>query len=228
LCTQLELLGARLIVLSYGHTSPDNINVHEEAAWEYNQRPLARAQVLAMNDVAPAVKYRYKVADHAAKWETSFMLASYPALVDHARLPVDHGEFWGLDPRQHASASDGECMYNHVAQETAKLVELAFAAPRDSLANLNYTCSQRCWETCQNLDDLASNHWHGDERWEDPFCWYCEWRSPGLLDILLERQGRDWLDRRLELWREAATPYTIRCKFTMAQIENEWRELCQN
>jgi creatinine amidohydrolase len=225
LCTQLELLGASMIVLSYGHTGSDNINVHEEAAFEYNQRPQTQARVLAMNDVAPAVRHRYKVADHAAKWETSFMLASCPALVDHARLPADHGDFWGLDPRQHASAAEGERMYSLVAEETAKLVELACLAPRETLADQTYTGSQRCWETCQNLADLASNYWRGDERWEDPFCWYCEWRSSGLMRVLLERQGRSWLERRLALWREAAKPYTIRCKFAMAQIDAEWREL---
>jgi creatinine amidohydrolase len=222
LCAQLEALGARLIVLSYGHTGPDNINVHEEAAQEYNRLPQAQTGVLAMNDVAPAVKYRYKVADHAAKWETSFMLASFPMLVDHDRLPAEHGDFWGLDPRVHASAAEGERMYTLIAEETAKLVQLAGLAPRESLANQSYTGSRCCWEHCQNMDDLASNYWHGDERWEDPFCWYCEWRSPGLMRSLLERQGKSWVERRLAIWREAARPYSVRCKEALLSIEVDW------
>lgn len=225
LFTQLELLGARLIVLAYGHTSPGNINVHEQAAQQYNLRGDVRAAVLAMNDVAPAVKHRYKVADHAAKWETSFMLASYPQAVDMSRLAAEHGEFWGLDPREHASAAEGERMYALVAAETARLVELASRAPRTDLCNQRYTRSAGCWQDCQNLRDLASNYWGDDEHWADPFCWYCEWRSSGLMRALQLRQGTPWVERTLARWREQARPYTVRTKYAMEQIEAEWSEL---
>ncbi|MCE5260057.1 MAG: creatininase family protein [Chloroflexi bacterium] len=221
---QLELLGARLIVLSYGHTSPGNINIHEEAAFEYNMQA-GQAGVLAMNDVAPAVKYRYKVADHAAKWETSFMMASYPEAVDLSRLAAEHGEFWGLDPRLHASAAEGERMYSLVAQETSELVKLARRAPREQYYNQAYTHAVGCWQDCQNMRDLADNYWQHDERWEDPFCWYCEWRSPGLLRELRARQGAAWLQNTITRWRQSASPYTVRAKYALEQIELEYAEL---
>ncbi|MHB9033881.1 MAG: creatininase family protein [Anaerolineae bacterium] len=222
---QLDLIGARLVVPAYGHTSPGNINVHEEAAFEYNRLNGAKAGVLALNDVGPAVRHRYKVADHAAKWETSFMMASFPEAVDFNRLPTEHGEWWGLDPRQHASAAEGERMYTLVAQETANLVELALKAPREQLSNQAFIRTACCWETCQNIRDLESNYWEGDPRWEDPFCWYCAWRSTGLIAELRRRQGDEWLARTIERWRTQAAPYTVRVRANMEQIEREYAGL---
>ncbi len=153
------------------------------------------------------------------------MMASFPEAVDMARLPADHGDFWGLDPRLHASAAEGERMYTLVAQETAKLVGLALQSQPSGLHNQAYVHAANCWQDCQNLRDLEDGYWQGDERWEDPYCWFCEWRSPGLMAELLALQGAAWLERTLAHWRELSRPYTTRAKFAMEQIELEYARL---
>jgi creatinine amidohydrolase/Fe(II)-dependent formamide hydrolase-like protein len=225
---QIERFDAELAVVCYGHTNEGNINAHEEAADEYMRRPDTRLKVLALNDVAPAVKHRYKCADHAAKWESSFMLASEPDRVDLGELPADHGPWWGLDPRQHASPAEGERMYALVSRETARLVGLAAAASREELLDWSFTRSTRCWEDCQNIRDLDEGYWQGDEIWEDPFCLFCEWRAPGLVGALTERKGQAWMTARMARWEKLSEAYTARRKVAMAQLREEWRSIADS
>jgi len=224
---QLERMGFELIVLLYGHTSQGNINIHEEASRDYMRRRDSQAKVLCLNDVEPAVKHRYKVADHAAKWETSFMMAAHPERVDMGAIPADHGAWHGLDPCDHASAAEGERMYELVATETAKLVEMARVAPRSSLAEFTFPETSACWRGCRNILDLAEDFWQGDERWEDPFCWFCRWRSPGIVGALTERQGRQWMQRRMAIWEEQAAAYTCRARVALEALRDETASAAQ-
>ena len=197
LFAQLERMGFYMIVLLYGHTYPENCIAHEEAARDYTRSPGTAAKVLCLNDIEPVVRYRYKVADHAAKWETSFMLAAHPDRVDMKSIPADHGGWHGLDPRLHASAGEGERMYELIAEEVARLVKLANSAPRELLHDGSFLANHDCWKDCQNYTDLQTDYWGGDEKWEDPFCYYCIHRAPGVMQALVEIKGRDWASKWL-------------------------------
>lgn len=221
LFTQLETMGFQLIVLLYGHTNSPNINTHEQAADDYMRKEDTRAKVLCLNDVEPAVKHRYKVADHAAKWETSFMMASHPDTVDMAKIPADHGPWWGLDPREHASAGEGERMYGLIAQEVARLVRAALDAPRQQLLNGTFLRTPNCWSDCQNVRDLQDGYWGNDERWEDPYCFLCIWRSPGVMKALADIKGIEWVTRRLALWDDLSKQYTGRARRAWEVLKQE-------
>ena len=227
LCAQLEGYGFRMIVLLYGHTSPGNADAHDRAALGHMTAEGTTAKVLSLNDLSCAVKHRYKVADHAAKWETSFMQASHPERVCMEAIPEDHGGWWGLDPREHASASEGERMYDLVAGETARFVELAMDAPREQLIDFRFPRTRACWEDCQNVLDLADDFWRGDAFWEDPWCWFCRWRSPGVVGALVALKGREWMGRMMETWREAAGRYDGSFRAAMEALEGEWRDAQQ-
>jgi creatinine amidohydrolase/Fe(II)-dependent formamide hydrolase-like protein len=222
---QLEKLGFELIVLLYGHTNVENINTHEHAATDYMRRDDARAKILCLNDVEPAVKHRYKVADHAAKWETSFMMASHPDRVDMESISSNHGPWWGLDPRDHASAEEGERMYELIAEEVTNLIAAARAASRQQLMDGTFVRNPECWKGCQNIQDLRTDYWAGDKRWEDPFCFFCIWRSPGILRALVEIKGIDWTKERIALWDGLSKPYTGRFRRAWEELKNEFSHL---
>ena len=207
---QLEQMGFELIVLLYGHTYPENINLHEAASIDFMCTAGTVAKVLCLNDLEPVVRHRYKVADHAAKWETSFMLASQPDRVDMTSIPPDHGEWHGLDPREHASAAEGERMYGLIAQELTRIVDAAFRAPRSQLVDDSFLQTGECWEQCQNYADLSTGYWGGDERWEDPYCFYCVLRAPGVVKALVKAKGEAWVSRRIQLWDKLSAHYTGR------------------
>ncbi len=221
---QLEQLGFELIVLFYGHTNAPNINTHEQAAREYMMREDTQAKVLCINDLEPVVRHRYKVADHAAKWETSFMMAAHPERVDMSRIAADHGEWWGLDPRLHASAEEGERMYELIAEGTACLVRAALEAPRQHLVDGTFFQTTACWKDCQNIRDLEEGYWNDDERWEDPYCFLCMRRSPGVIEALAALKGREWVRRRIELWDDLTRPFTGRARGAWETLKQEWEE----
>lgn len=230
LCEQLEKLGFRLIVLLYGHTNPGNINAYEGAAFEYMQISGANAKVLASNDVNPAVKNRYKYKDHAAKWETSFMMATHPETIRFEEVDPAHGAWWGLDPRTHASSAEGERMYHFVSTGIAKMVEAAVALPNDQITALNFASlagygTQPCWTDCRNIEDLKNDTWKGDLEWEDPFCPFCAWRTPGVTGYLAGLKGREWMEARTKLWRAmlpAEYQYKYKTGAALKEILDEW------
>ena len=53
------------------------------------------------------------------------MMASQPDSVRMESIPPDHGEWWGLDPREHASPAEGERMYGLIVDELSRLVRAA-------------------------------------------------------------------------------------------------------
>jgi hypothetical protein len=219
------MMGFELIVLLYGHTNAENINAHEQAAWDYMRNKKTRAKVLCLNDVEPAVKHGYKVADHAAKWETSFMMASCPNSVRMKSIPVDHGKFWGLDPRIHASAKEGERMYGLIAKEVSKLVKTAFSSSKASLLKNRFIKTSECWKKCRNYSDLKSNYWKGDEKWEDPFCIFCIWRSKGAVKALTDLKGKKWMKRRMRLWKTMSSSFTCRLRYSFKELNKEAQKI---
>jgi creatinine amidohydrolase len=109
---QLKQTGARVLIGVSGHNIEEQIAMIEHAL----------EPVIADGTVAGAGLWEMTLSygeesqsDHAAKWETSNMMAFYPELVDMAALgdgplapdmaaPDGIG---GLDPREHASAEVG-------------------------------------------------------------------------------------------------------------------------
>ena len=222
---QLEKMGFELIVLLYGHTNPPNINAHEQAACDYMRKNGTESKVLCINDVEPAVRHRYKVADHAAKWETSFMMASHTDRVDMTSICANHGDWWGLDPREHASAAEGERMYELIADEVACLVRAALDAPRQQVLDGTFFQTRECWKDCQSIRDLQDGYWNNDERWEDPFCFYCIRRSAGVVRALAAMKGRDWAKKRVALWDALSRSYTGRARKAWEALRKELERL---
>jgi len=104
---QLESLGFKVIVILAGHYPLLN---HARAAVElYSLSGKARAWAATgyelVRDVFP------DAGDHAAKWETSLLMALRPELVDLSRLPKDTSVpligVGGIDPRTEASPEFG-------------------------------------------------------------------------------------------------------------------------
>ena len=219
---QLDKLGFELIVLLYGHTNPGNINAHEQAASDYLKREETRAKVLCLNDCEPAVCQRYKVADHAAKWETSFMMAAHPDAVRMENIPPDHGDWWGLDPREHASPEEGERMYEIIADGVTEIAKAARNASVQELIDGTFSRRRECWRSCRNISDLKDDFWKGDEKWEDPFCFFCMWRSPGVIEALVDIKGIAWVRRRIELWNESSKSYTGRFRTAWTELKKEF------
>jgi creatinine amidohydrolase/Fe(II)-dependent formamide hydrolase-like protein len=228
LCRQLESLGFQLIVLLYGHTNQGNINAYEGAADEYMRIGDTKAKVVAFNDVNPAVKYRYKYKDHAAKWETSFMMAAHPEAICMEEIDPAHGEWWGLDPSIHASPAEGERMYSLIAMELARLVNAAVVLSREEITTLNFASragfgDQPCWAACQNIEDLRTGYWKGDLPWEDPYCPICAWRSPGVIKALIDIKGWEWMQNLANHWSSFLTiEYKFKTGSSIKEILTEW------
>lgn len=198
---QLERFGFKLIVNLYGHTNEQNIRAHNDSAAEYMARPGTAAKILATDEVSTVCRYRYKKRDHAAKYETSFMMAKYPELVNFDEVFDGHDVWWGRDPRVEADAAVGEEMYTLIAQNLAVMVEKALTAEPEQLLTKNFAAGERCWERCTNYNDLVTGFWQGDEFWEDPCCTGCAWRSDGVVQALCDVRGFDWTAQLIEQWK---------------------------
>jgi creatinine amidohydrolase len=104
---ELESLGFKAMVILAGHYP---LLAHARAAvWIYSLAAKARASAASgyelVRDVIP------DAGDHAAKWETSLLMALRPELVDMSRLPQDTSTpligVVGADPRTNASPEYG-------------------------------------------------------------------------------------------------------------------------
>ena len=107
----------------------------------------------------------------------------------------------------------------------AKLVELARAASRGEILDDSFTRSSECWKECENVRDLESGFWGDDERWEDPWCFHCVWRSPGVINALAEIKGVEWTKRRLALWDDTSREYTGRARRAWEAMNREYADL---
>ncbi len=115
---QVESLGFKVMTLIAGHYP---IRHHAQAAVEWYSLGLPRtpaARAWACSGYELVEEQIPDAGDHAARWETSLLLARRPDLVDMSRLPEDPNEepvgVMGTDPRGSASLEYGEAGVNAV------------------------------------------------------------------------------------------------------------------
>jgi len=116
-------------------------------------------------------------------------------------------------------------MYNLIAEEVARIVDAAFQAPRSWLVDDSFLQTDACWKQCQNYADLLSDYWGCDERWEDPFCFYCIWRAPGVVKALVDAKGETWARCRIQYWDNLSAAHTGRPRRALQVLECEMEEL---
>jgi len=125
--------GVRVVVLLTGHNARVQEAIIRCVAERVNGARPDR-YVWALSEYEPVRPDLIPDAgDHAAKWETSLMMAFHPEWVDMSRLPAE-GELLaigGMDPRTEASVEYGERGVELVAQQIAQRVKelLARYAP---------------------------------------------------------------------------------------------------
>lgn len=125
--------GVRVVVLLTGHNARVQEAIIRCVAERVNAARPDRT-VWALSEYEPVRPDLIPDAgDHAAKWETSLMMALHPEWVDMSRLPAE-GELLavgGMDPRTEASVEYGERGLELVAQRIAQRVKelLADCAP---------------------------------------------------------------------------------------------------
>ncbi len=104
--TQIESLGFKGIFVLTGHYPL--IQHANDAAEKYMKTGKTKVFCAIGFDLAMDLGYK---GDHAAKWETSLLMALRPDLVDMSRLPTDLDQpligVGGIDPRKEASAEFG-------------------------------------------------------------------------------------------------------------------------
>jgi creatinine amidohydrolase len=126
--------GVRVVVLLTGHNARVQEAIIRCVAERVNAARPDRT-VWALSEYEPVRPDLIPDAgDHAAKWETSLMMALHPEWVDMSRLPAE-GELLaiaGVDPRTEASVEYGERGVELVAQQIAQRVKglLARYAPQ--------------------------------------------------------------------------------------------------
>jgi len=116
--------GVRVVVLLTGHNAKVQEAIIRCVAERINAARPDR-YVWALSEYEPVRPDLIPDAgDHAAKWETSLMMALHPELVDMSRLPAE-GELLairGIDPRTEASPEYGERGIEEVARQIARWV----------------------------------------------------------------------------------------------------------
>lgn len=128
----LIVVGFKVIIGVTGHDVVEQVDSLQKAAdaITLENKSVGFAMMeFSLNENDPNVG-----GDHAAKWETSYIMALRPELVDIERIrDADLGEsFWregagisGLDPREHASADAGEKAIVSIVDEIGhKAIEL--------------------------------------------------------------------------------------------------------
>ncbi len=106
---EFKSLGFKVITIIAGHYPLLN---HANAACEWFNVICRPTKALALTGYELVRDEIPDAGDHAAKWETSLMMAMRPELVDMSRLPEDLEEpligVGGTDPRKEASPAYGE------------------------------------------------------------------------------------------------------------------------
>jgi creatinine amidohydrolase len=155
---QMRLNGFRVIVAFSGHAADAHIVELRRAGAEF-QRAHGTA-VLAVGDWELGGGHAYN-ADHAARWETSLLMALRPDLVrldrlssaytdeDRRTLPWGvvrwrgeifyqvHEGVWGEDPLQFSSAREGEELAGRIVTELTGRVRAALEEARDRLRGVS-------------------------------------------------------------------------------------------
>jgi creatinine amidohydrolase len=116
--------GVRLVVLLTGHNARVQETIIRCVAERINAARPDR-YVWALSEYEPVKPDLIPDAgDHAAKWETSLMMALHPEAVDMSRLPAEGDllAIGGIDPRTEASVEYGEQGVELVAEQIAQRV----------------------------------------------------------------------------------------------------------
>ncbi len=107
---EFDKAGFKVAVAITGHYPREQPTFLKEEAEAVMRSTHGRMKIWALADFEPVTDLDY-TGDHAAKWETSILMALRPDLVEMDRLPQDLEEkLWGvggLDPRVHASPEVG-------------------------------------------------------------------------------------------------------------------------
>jgi len=130
--------GFRSIVMLTGHYPLAQIKMFRRECRRISQ--LSGVAALGIPEQALAADLGY-LGDHAAKWETSILMAIDHALVDMSRLPEDTGTLserarrhgiYGICPKKEASAEAGRRVLDQIvdrlAQSAVKMLEPGGAA----------------------------------------------------------------------------------------------------
>lgn len=128
---QIASLGFRAIVILAGHYP---LLRHARAAVELYMLDSPRAQAWAATGYELVRSEIPDAGDHAAKWETSLLMALRPELVDLSRLPADPTQplvgVNGIDPRGNASQEFGERAVQAIVARIVAHVQTMLAAAR--------------------------------------------------------------------------------------------------
>ncbi len=129
---QLADFGFRAIVLVTGHYPLAQLAMLRAECRRVSARRGVAAMGISEAMLATDIGY---LGDHAAKWETSILMAIAPDLVDLAALPADPMTLderaerlgiFGIDPRTHASADEGrralDLIVPRLAEAAARLL----------------------------------------------------------------------------------------------------------
>jgi creatinine amidohydrolase len=122
---QLSDIGFRLVVVVCGHYGPPHLAALIEAATAFTiWQPQRNTRVWVLPDFDPVTDLGYH-GDHAARWETSVLMALRPELVDLGRLDDTTagaaGGILGEDPRT-ASAPQGAAILDAIVERWSERV----------------------------------------------------------------------------------------------------------
>jgi creatinine amidohydrolase len=136
--------GFRVIVLLTGHYPLAQITLLRRECRRIARRRGVAA--LGIPEQALAVDLGY-LGDHAAKWETSLLMAIAPSLVDLSRLPDDTGDLrqradrhgiYGICPKRHADAALGSAALERIVTRLADAVTRMLAEGTSAAAEEIY------------------------------------------------------------------------------------------
>jgi creatinine amidohydrolase len=124
----LDVMGFKGAIVITGHDPQEQVMLVKQAAAEF--RPARGLRALGASDLDLGDE-----VDHAAKWETSILMALRPELVDMSRLPTDLSQklegVSGDDPRTAALAELGRKAVDGMVRKLCAMGRaLAGKAPR--------------------------------------------------------------------------------------------------
>lgn len=118
----LDRLGFKGAVIITGHYPQEQVDLVKQVAAAFQPKHGLKVVATTDRDMGRAAGH---TGDHAAKWETSLIMAQYPALVDLSRLSKDPNQkpegVFGDDPRTTASVELGQKTVDALVDDLCKL-----------------------------------------------------------------------------------------------------------
>jgi creatinine amidohydrolase len=118
----LDRMGFKGAIIITGHYPQQQVELVQKVGADFSASHSMKAVGITDRDLARSVGH---TGDHAAKWETSLLMALRPELVDISQLPSDPNQplegVFGDDPRVHASAELGRRVVEQMVQELCEL-----------------------------------------------------------------------------------------------------------